>query len=114
VAATVNGRPLHTYSGGIFSNASESRKTTHVVSIVGWGTEKSTGKMYWIIRNSWGEFWGELGFFRVEMGQDILGIESNIAWVTPGNFTVLNVPCKEDGSNCHSRTASQNIQHVQK
>eukprot|EP00550_Attheya_septentrionalis_P003843 CAMPEP_0198286208 /NCGR_PEP_ID=MMETSP1449-20131203/5344_1 /TAXON_ID=420275 /ORGANISM="Attheya septentrionalis, Strain CCMP2084" /LENGTH=331 /DNA_ID=CAMNT_0043983881 /DNA_START=224 /DNA_END=1219 /DNA_ORIENTATION=+ len=114
VAATVNGKPLHNYSGGIFSNTSESRKTTHVVSIVGWGTDKSTGKMHWIIRNSWGEFWGELGFFRVEMGQDILGIESNIAWVTPGEFTVHNVPCNEDGSNCHSHTSSQNIQQVQR
>jgi hypothetical protein len=33
-------------------------------------------------------------------GNDILGIESDVAWATPGTFTVENVPCSEDGSMC--------------
>jgi cathepsin X len=43
---------------------------------------------------------GELGFFRVELGKNLLGIEGRVAWATPGSFTVMNYPCNEDGSNC--------------
>ena len=31
------------------------------------------------------------------MGKNMLGIEDHVAWVTPGDFTVSNVPCSEDG-----------------
>lgn len=38
---------------------------------------------------------------RIEMGKNLLGIESEIAWATPGIFTVHNFPCSEDGSGCN-------------
>jgi hypothetical protein len=41
-----------------------------------------------------------MGFMRVEIGQNILGIEGEVAWATPGTWTEVNVPCYEDGSNC--------------
>jgi cathepsin X len=101
VAATVNGQPLHTYHGGVFNDTTASKKTTHIVSIIGWGRERHSkfpdatkGQEYWIIRNSWGQFWGELGFARIgPTGYNVLGIESHIAWATPGQFTVINYPC---------------------
>lgn len=37
----------------------------HAVDIVGWGTDP-TGVFYWLIRNSWGEGWGDGGFFRMQ------------------------------------------------
>lgn len=41
-----------------------------------------------------------MGFFRIEMGKNLLGIEGEVAWATPGQFTVHNFPCSEDGKNC--------------
>lgn len=51
VAAGVNGKPLHEYHGGIFHNATEDKKNTHLVSIVGWGVDKESRDEYWIVRN---------------------------------------------------------------
>jgi hypothetical protein len=47
-----------------------------------------------------GEYWGEMGFARIAAGKNMLGIEDHVAWVTPGTFTVENVPCSEDGKIC--------------
>lgn len=102
VAASINGKPLHTYQGGVFNDTDASNRTTHIVSIVGWGIDKQTGIEYWRARNSWGQYWGEsLGFFRIgPIGKNVLGIESEVVWATPGSWTEQNYPCFEDGSNC--------------
>lgn len=119
VAAAINGKELHSYSGGIYSNTSASKVTTHVVSIIGWDVttlrtkntyedeKNTTQQTYWIARNSWGQYWGEMGYFRILAGSNVLGIESNIAWATPGHYTTSgNVPCKEDGTNCNDKFIS--------
>jgi len=79
----------------------------HVVSIVGWEKDEETGIEYWIIRNSWGQYTGNMGYVRVELGKNMLGIESEIAWATPASWTVKNKPCDEDGSNCGSAFSAQ-------
>mmetsp|Transcript_14569 Transcript_14569/g.33659 ORF Transcript_14569/g.33659 Transcript_14569/m.33659 type:complete len:205 (-) Transcript_14569:75-689(-) len=107
VAAAINAVPVLNYAGGIFSDDSFSEATDHVIAIVGWGTDEETGKKYWIIRNSWGQYWGELGYMRLEMGKNLLGIEGEVAWATPGSFTVKNFPCNEDGRNCVIKHQSQ-------
>jgi len=45
----------------------------HDISVVGY--DKTTTPPHWIVRNSWGEPWGYNGFWNVEMGKGILGIE---------------------------------------
>jgi len=45
-----------------------------------------------------------MGFFRIAMGQNVLGIENEIVWATPDTFTTVNFPCDEDGKNCGPRT----------
>jgi len=101
VAAGVNAEPLVDYQGGIVRDRKIlHRLVNHVVSIVGWGKEGDTE--YWIVRNSWGQYWGEMGFFRIETGHDSLGIELEVVWGTPGSWTEQNTPCFENGANCQA------------
>jgi len=105
VAATINAEPIVAYKGGIFADEQYDEETNHIVSIVGWDTDPKTGLKHWIIRNSWGQYWGELGYMRLVMGKNLLGIEEAIAWATPGSFTIENYPCDEDGQNCNGSGA---------
>jgi hypothetical protein len=41
-----------------------------------------------------------MGYMRIQAGKNLLGIEGEVAWATPGTFAVHNFPCSEDGSNC--------------
>jgi hypothetical protein len=47
------------------------------------------------------ELQGELGFFRLELGKNLLMIESKVTWATPGRFSVSNYPCTADGDCLH-------------
>eukprot|EP00977_Amphora_coffeiformis_P023427 scaffold13351_cov200-Amphora_coffeaeformis.AAC.8 len=82
VAATINAEPIVNWKGGIFTDDSHSQMTNHIVSIVGWGTDPDTGKKHWVIRNSWGQYWSEMGFMRLEAGKNLLGIEGEVAWAS--------------------------------
>jgi len=100
VSATINANPLRDFTGGrVFNDAEADRQTDHVVSIVGWGADED-GLEFWHVRNSWGAYWAEGGFFRIATGSNMLGLEAGVAWATPGHFTVENVPCSEDGNTC--------------
>lgn len=69
--------------------------TDHVIVIAGWGVDKTTGVKYWVGRNSYGTQWGEGpagGWFRMERGIDLFGIESNLcSWAVPDKDDVQRV-----------------------
>jgi cathepsin X len=95
ISCGVDAVPLLKYQGGIMSD--EGTSVDHVISIVGWGTDPKEGK-YWIVRNSWGQFWGEMGYFRAKFGS--LQLEQQCSWAVVKDYTTTNFPCFEDGTNC--------------
>lgn len=65
VACGINAGPALNYTTGIFDDIHASRDVDHIISVTGWGYDSSTGKQYWNVRNSWGQYWGELGYMYV-------------------------------------------------
>jgi len=106
ISCGIDAAPILKYTGGIATDAGE--QVDHEVSVVGWGTDADTGTKYWIVRNSWGQYWGEFGYIRVAFGA--LKLEEDCAWAVPGDFTAPErknqVTCFEDGSNCLTKHAS--------
>lgn len=60
------------YAGGIKTTCGKS--VDHCVQIVGFGEHKGTS--YWKVRNSWGAEWGENGYMRLKIGDNLCNIAS--------------------------------------
>jgi len=71
------------YRGGVIqTDACKSTRLenlNHAVNLVGFGTN-SDGTEYWILRNSWSPAWGEMGYFRIEMGKRDCGVTSSASF----------------------------------
>ena len=71
VAIALAGDPMEFlfYGEGIFDHNETSKVNTHAVLLVGYNTTNEVP--YWIIKNSWGKKWGEDGYIRVKMEDDV-------------------------------------------
>jgi hypothetical protein len=65
---------LANYRGGVF-NENDPGMINHVVLLIGWDDEKQA----WLIKNSWGETWGEKGFGWIKYGSNNIGTFA--AWI---------------------------------
>lgn len=49
------------YKKGVHYNSKCTSRLNHGVLVVGYDTDKEGGD-YWIVKNSWGKFWGDKGY----------------------------------------------------
>lgn len=65
VAVTVDDA-WFSYSGGVYSSTNCGGSVNHAVVVVAAGVDPDTSTPFWLIRNSWGSNWGEMGYMRLQ------------------------------------------------
>jgi len=70
------------YAGGVFNEMDTSHGINHDITLIGWDDSKGA----WLIKNSWGPYWGETGGYGTERGYMWIAYHSNnigygAAWV---------------------------------
>jgi len=73
----INAGHLQVYRRGILNPWICLPKLDHGVLMVGFGIDD--GKDYWKIKNSWGESWGEDGYFRIIRGKNKCGCVDDVS-----------------------------------
>ena len=80
IAIQANLTSFRFYSKGVYSDPNCGTQLDHGVLLVGYGTDEDSGLDYWLMKNSWGPYWGENGYMRMVrntsggMGPGICGL----------------------------------------
>ena len=69
------------YKEGVYQHIEGELLGAHAIKIIGWGVEN--GVKYWLCVNSWNEFWGDHGTFKILRGENHCKIEANIVTGMP-------------------------------
>jgi len=94
ISCSVNSDPIDNVERGFTGVFTTNVKgeSNHAISLTGFGTDKATGLKYWIMRNSWGEYWADEGFLKVERGVNMINIEDDCWFAVPKNTWEAQYP----------------------
>lgn len=72
VGVDASGSAFQSYSSGVLTGGCGS-SIDHLVTAVGYGTDSASGNDYWLVRNSWGTWWGDNGYIKIAINSTING-----------------------------------------
>ncbi|XP_075181484.1 cathepsin W-like [Anomaloglossus baeobatrachus] len=75
IVVAINSTLLKNYGGGVIQHKSCGPVVDHAVLLVGYYL-KDKKSPHWILKNSWGQDWGENGFFKLHFGSNMCGVTS--------------------------------------
>jgi hypothetical protein len=59
----------------------------HCVQLVGYNQAPTDGSPpFWIVRNQWGQGFGEAGFIRLQLGNNTCGIDNEVTFVNDARY----------------------------
>ncbi|PON68373.1 Cyseine protease [Trema orientale] len=84
VTVDASGLNFRAYRSGVFSGDCGTAPT-HAVTVVGYGTTED-GIKYWLLKNSWGQTWGENGYMKLM--RDVESPEGQCGIATHASYPV--------------------------
>ncbi|KAF5740814.1 CP3 [Tripterygium wilfordii] len=87
LAVAINAVYMQTYMGGVSCPYICAKHQDHGVLLVGYGAAgyspiRFKNKPYWIIKNSWGENWGENGYYKIcRANRNLCGMDAMVSTV---------------------------------
>ncbi|CAL5205858.1 unnamed protein product [Lathyrus oleraceus] len=87
LAVAINAAWMQTYMSGVSCPyVCAKSRLDHGVLLVGFGKGayapiRLKEKPYWIIKNSWGQNWGEQGYYKICRGRNVCGVDSMVSTV---------------------------------
>ena len=82
VAIEADKSAFQLYKSGVLDSTGCGTQLDHGVLVVGYGTDSSSSKDYWKVKNSWGATWGEEGYIRMVRGKNMCGVASQASYPT--------------------------------
>ncbi|TVU42098.1 hypothetical protein EJB05_08487, partial [Eragrostis curvula] len=76
VSVGVDASDFHLYQQGIMTADGCGENINHAVTAIGYG-RADDGTQYWLLKNQWGETWGEGGYMRLQRGVGACVLASN-------------------------------------
>ena len=76
---SINAVFMRTYIGKVSCPYICGKQLDHGVLLVGYGSAdyaliQFQEKPFWILKNSWGENWGENGYYKIRRGRNVCGV----------------------------------------
>lgn len=85
VVFDVSPKSLYFYKEGIYDDPKcDKNSPNHAALLMGYGHDDKTDLDYWLVKNSWGEEWGENGYIRIVRNKKMCGISNYL------NFPIMN------------------------
>jgi len=80
VAVSIDASLWQPYQTGVFDSCPPDAIVDHSVLLIGYGLDGYSGAKTWLLRNSWGRDWGEMGMIRLyrhDVGQTYCGVDKS-------------------------------------
>lgn len=95
VSVSVAASSWFAYESGVFDGCNDDQGepdfvSNHAVLAMGYGKDRESGYSYWLLKNTWGEDWGEKGFIRLKRSKSAAESQQTCGWDAH----------PEDGSGC--------------
>lgn len=65
ISIAIAANAISQYSSGVFNNPKCGTQINHGAVAIGYGVDTDGTTEFWLVRNSWGEDWGEQGYIRL-------------------------------------------------
>jgi len=82
LAVEADSQSFQFYQSGVLDDPACGTNIDHGVTLVGWGTDATAKKDYWLVRNMWGASWGEEGYIRIVRNKNMCGVAEAAAYPT--------------------------------